>query len=84
MRREAEEADGRVRSAVLTDEGWRVMEGAAASHVRNVDREFTQHLSARELEQLAVLLARLPGGDVEITGRHPVAGRVTPGLRAPD
>lgn len=82
VRREAAESDGRVRTAVLTDDGWRVMEAAAASHVRNVDREFTQHLSARELDQLAALLALLPGGDVEITGPHPVAGRETPGLRA--
>lgn len=82
VRREAAESDGRVRTAVLTDDGWRVMEAAAASHVRNVDREFTQHLSARELDQLAALLALLPGGDVEITGPHPVAGRATPGVHA--
>lgn len=82
VRREAAEADGRVRSAILTDEGWRVIAAAAASHVRHVDREFTQHLSARELDQLAALLARLPGGDVEITGPHPVAGRETPNLHA--
>lgn len=84
VRREAEQADGRVRAAVLTDDGWRVMEGAAASHVRNVDREFTQHLSDRELDRLAGLLARLPGGDVEITGPHPVAGRETRGLPSAD
>ena len=80
VRREAGEADGRVRAAVLTEEGWRVLGAAAAAHVRNVDAAFTQHLSGPELDRLAELLARLPGGDVEITGPHPVAGRETPGL----
>lgn len=84
VRREAAESDGRVRTAVLADDGWRVLAAAAASHVRNVDREFTQHLSGVELDALAKLLAKLPGGDLEITGPHPVAGRDTPKPRATD
>ncbi len=81
VRREAAPSDGRVRAAVLTDDGWAVVAEAARSHVRNVDREFTQHLSPSELTQLARLLGRLPGGEIEIAGAHPVAGRETPRLR---
>lgn len=73
VERAAAETDGRARIAALTDDGWRVVREAARSHVRNIDREFTQHLTSGQQRQLADLLERLPGGEITVTGPHPVA-----------
>jgi len=47
---------------VLTDEGLERLEAAARSHVAQVRELFEAYLSNDELEALAGLLGRLPGG----------------------
>jgi DNA-binding MarR family transcriptional regulator len=54
------ESDARVSYAVLTDEGLRKIEEARASHQADVDELFGSRLAAKEREQLAELLGRLP------------------------
>ena len=54
--------DARVTYAVLTDEGRERLEVAAQSHLGQVRALFEQRLSDDELETLAELLGRLPGG----------------------
>jgi DNA-binding MarR family transcriptional regulator len=56
-------SDGRVTYAVLTEVGEEKLRTAAASHLADVDRLFAVHFDEEELEQLAVLLARIDGGD---------------------
>jgi DNA-binding MarR family transcriptional regulator len=57
------ESDARVTYAVLTDEGRERLEAAARSHLAQVSALFEERLSTEELETLADLLGRLPGGD---------------------
>ena len=57
------ESDARVTYAVLTDEGRERFEAAARTHLAQVRALFEAHLSAEELETLADLLGRLPGGE---------------------
>ena len=47
---------------MLTDEGRERLEAAARSHLAQVRALFEAHLSSDELETLADLLGRLPGG----------------------
>jgi DNA-binding MarR family transcriptional regulator len=54
------ESDARVSYAVLTDEGLRKVEEARDSHSADIDELFGSALSAKEREQLAELLGRLP------------------------
>jgi DNA-binding MarR family transcriptional regulator len=54
------ESDARVSYAVLTDEGLRKIEEARASHQADVEELFGSRLAAKEREQLAELLGRLP------------------------
>ncbi len=56
------DTDARVTYAVLTDEGLERLEAAGHSHLGQVSAIFEERLSADELETLAELLGRLPGG----------------------
>ncbi|MDQ4130971.1 MAG: MarR family transcriptional regulator [Actinomycetota bacterium] len=65
-------ADGRVVYAALTDSGMEKLRQAATTHVGDIYGLFADRFSADELETLAALLARLPGGDVTPRHDHPV------------
>jgi DNA-binding MarR family transcriptional regulator len=54
-------SDRRVTYAVLTEAGRAKLEEAADSHVASVLALFEERFDEQELEQLATLLARLPG-----------------------
>jgi DNA-binding MarR family transcriptional regulator len=60
------DSDARVTYAVLTDEGRERLEAAGRSHLEQVRSLFEERFSQDELETLADLLGRLPGGG---TGR---------------
>jgi len=53
--------DARVSYAQLTDEGYERLRDAGCTHVASIRRLFLEHFSPEEIEQLASLLARLPG-----------------------
>ncbi len=55
------EKDARVSYARLTDAGYEKLREAGCAHIASVRRLFHEHFSAEETEQLAALLARLPG-----------------------
>jgi DNA-binding MarR family transcriptional regulator len=57
--------DRRVTYAVLTDEGGARLRAAAADHFAAVDALFAERLDAAETAQLAALLGRLPGGELD-------------------
>ena len=52
--------DGRVSYAKLTTSGHTKLKDAAATHLRGVEELFTGRFSDVEIEQLALLLGRLP------------------------
>ena len=54
--------DARVSYAQLTDPGYDKLRQAGCSHVASIRRLFLEHFSPDEIEQLASLLSRLPGG----------------------
>ena len=54
------ESDARVTYAVLTKAGVRKIEEARESHLADIEELFGSQFSAREREQLAELLGRLP------------------------
>jgi DNA-binding MarR family transcriptional regulator len=56
------ESDARVKYAMLTDAGRRKLEDASQSHLGSVGELFRERFSQDELETLAELLGRLPGG----------------------
>ncbi len=62
------DSDARVTYAVLTDAGREKLGAASDSHLVGVRQVFEESLSAEELDSLAGLLGRLPGGDVEYRG----------------
>jgi len=53
--------DARVSYAVITDNGLAVLEDARRTHHAGIRRVFADHFSTEEGEQLAELLARIPG-----------------------
>jgi DNA-binding MarR family transcriptional regulator len=55
-------SDARVTYAVLTDRGRAKLERASSSHLAQVRALFEERFSPGELETLAGLLGRLPGG----------------------
>lgn len=66
--KESCESDARVVYAKLTDEGAKRLEAASTMHLESIRELFCARFEAEELEQLASLLARLPGAqgsDVE-------------------
>lgn len=54
--------DGRVTYAVLTEAGRGKLEEAGESHLAAIHALFSERFAPEELETLASLLARLPGG----------------------
>ena len=55
--------DRRVVYAVITDVGRAKLEAASSSHLAEVRAIFDERFGPEELEQLAALLARLPGAE---------------------
>jgi DNA-binding MarR family transcriptional regulator len=53
--------DARVSYASLTDAGYKKLREAGRTHIAGIHRLFLSTYSAEEIEQLAALLARLPG-----------------------
>lgn len=53
--------DARISYASLTDAGYQRLREAGCSHVTSIRRLFLSRYSPAEIEQLAALLARLPG-----------------------
>ena len=55
-------SDARVSYAQLTDVGYEKLRQAGCTHVASIREMFLEHFSPEEIEQLASLLSRLPGG----------------------
>jgi DNA-binding MarR family transcriptional regulator len=53
--------DARISYASLTDAGYETLRQAGRTHIASIRRLFLAHFSTQEVEQLASLLARLPG-----------------------
>lgn len=53
--------DARVSYASLTETGYRKLREASRTHIASIHRLFLSSYSAEEIQQLAALLARLPG-----------------------
>ncbi len=54
-------SDARISYAQLTDEGYERLRQAGCTHVASIRRLFLEHFTPEEIDQLASLLARLPG-----------------------
>jgi hypothetical protein len=59
VERGADPSDRRVITAALTDVGFRVLEGAAPTHVDGVRRHLLDHLSRTQIKQLGSILRTL-------------------------
>jgi DNA-binding MarR family transcriptional regulator len=59
------DTDARVTYAVLTEAGAERLDRASCSHTGSVRALFEDRYTAEELETLAALLSRLPGGDCD-------------------
>jgi DNA-binding MarR family transcriptional regulator len=62
--------DARVSYASLTNAGYKKLREASRTHIASIERLFLSNFSAEEIQQLAALLARLPGagaGGVQCT-----------------
>jgi DNA-binding MarR family transcriptional regulator len=57
--------DARVSYAALTEAGYGKLRDAGCTHVASVRRLFLEHFTPEEIDQLAALLARLPGAHGE-------------------
>src|SRR6201994_3375412 len=55
-------SDARVSYAQLTHAGYERLRQAGCTHVASIRAMFLEHYSPEEIEQLASLLSRLPGG----------------------
>jgi DNA-binding MarR family transcriptional regulator len=58
-------SDGRVTYAVLTDAGRRKLQHASSSHIAAIQAIFEERYTGEELQLLADLLGRLPGGGAD-------------------
>lgn len=54
-------SDARISYASLTDAGLAKLRHAGRTHIAGIRRLFLEHFNPEEIEQLAELLARLPG-----------------------
>jgi DNA-binding MarR family transcriptional regulator len=72
VRRVPSDSDGRVVYAELTDGGFDRLAAAARDHVDDVHTLFADRLTERQLDTLADLLSRLPGGEIVPDREHPV------------
>lgn len=61
VRRERFDGDARVMLARLTDQGRRVLRGAAKTHLRGIRQHFTGHLSQAQLRGVASALETITG-----------------------
>lgn len=61
IERRACRSDARISYASLTDAGYQKLRKAGSSHVASIRRLFLSQYTREEVEQLADLLARLPG-----------------------
>lgn len=61
IERRACPSDARISYASLTDTGYEKLREAGCSHVASIRRLFVSRYTREEVEQLADLLARLPG-----------------------
>jgi DNA-binding MarR family transcriptional regulator len=61
VERRADADDARVALASLTDEGQRLLRGAAATHLRGIRTHFTGRLSPSQLRQVAAGLETVAG-----------------------
>jgi DNA-binding MarR family transcriptional regulator len=71
VKKAACESDARVTYAVLTEKGRAKLEQASRSHVAQVRALFEERFTPEELETLASLLGRLPGGGGDGQGCTP-------------
>jgi DNA-binding MarR family transcriptional regulator len=55
------QSDARVSYAQLTDAGYEKLRQCGCTHVAGIRRQFLEHFTEDEIEQLATLLGRLPG-----------------------
>jgi DNA-binding MarR family transcriptional regulator len=53
--------DARISYARLTELGYERLRQAGCTHIASINRLFLKHFSPQEIDQLASLLARLPG-----------------------
>jgi DNA-binding MarR family transcriptional regulator len=53
--------DARVSYAELTTGGYEKLRAAGRTHIASIRRLFLEHFTAAEIDQLAMLLGRLPG-----------------------
>ena len=67
IRRVSCQSDARVSYAELTDAGYAQLREAGCTHVKSIRRLFLEHFTPEELDQLSVLLGRLPGARHEGT-----------------
>ena len=58
-------SDARVSYASLTEAGYRKLRDAGCTHVASIKRLFLEHFAPEEIDQLALLLGRLPGATGE-------------------
>lgn len=65
IKRIACDRDARVSYAQLTDVGYEKLRDAGCTHVASIERMFLAHYAPTEIEQLAELLRRLPGANLE-------------------
>jgi DNA-binding MarR family transcriptional regulator len=56
------ERDARISYAQLTDAGYEKLRESGRTHIAGIRRLFLAHYSSEEIDQLADLLRRLPGG----------------------
>lgn len=56
--------DARISYASLTDAGYKKLRQAGRTHIASIHRLFLSSYTAEEIQQLAALLARLPGAGV--------------------
>jgi len=59
VRREPDQSDRRVINAVLTDEGFAALAGAAPTHVEGVRRHFIDRLTRTQVRQMGSILRSL-------------------------
>jgi DNA-binding MarR family transcriptional regulator len=57
--------DARVSYAQLTETGYEKLREAGCSHVTSIRRLFLEHFTLQEIDQLASLLRRLPGAQLD-------------------
>lgn len=62
VRKEQCTRDARVSYAAITDEGRALLTGAADAHLDGIAAIFSERFSREEVDELARLLGRLPGG----------------------